>query len=508
MSTSLKELEFQRVLLRVQESLTADEVQDLVFLCSDLIAAKDLSTVSSGTQLFVLLENQDLLSSEDPSLLLELLRIVKQNSLIRNLRFEAFNQTDLTTLPQHISPYRQLLYEVSESICDQDLKNIKFLLIKTLPRKKLEKEMTLLQLFLEMEKEDLLGEDNLDCLQEIIASVHPGLEKRIIQYKTESFGGRVIAQETGINSSELYAPAPPSPLTSVVRMEDQVDRLSLSGASEISRDQSQPLSEFSSNLSLTENPEIPQYEMKGDRRGVCLIINNYDFSACNLGKREGTDIDKASLEAVFQWLGFEVVVERDCGRMRMLQVLMDLAARDHTLADCVVCCVLSHGRVDGIVGVDGKTVTFRELTETLHRCYSLFQKPKLFFIQSCRGTNEQRAVFCQTFPEDEDAPVSDAGVPRDAIPEAADYLLASSTVPHHVSFRDKGKGTWFIQSLCHNLRLLVPRGTDLLSILTKVNNDVSKKSDLSGYKRQMPQPEFTLTKRVVFPVPKTHSPPQ
>ncbi len=37
--------------------------------------------------------------------------------------------------------FRQFLYELSESICEQDLKDIKFLLLKTLPRKKLEKDM-------------------------------------------------------------------------------------------------------------------------------------------------------------------------------------------------------------------------------------------------------------------------------------------------------------------------------------------------------------------------------
>lgn len=76
-------MEFQQVLLRVQESLSGDDLQDLVFLCSDLISVKDLSTVSSGTQLFLLLQTRDLLSEEDPSLLLELLRIMRKNSLIK-----------------------------------------------------------------------------------------------------------------------------------------------------------------------------------------------------------------------------------------------------------------------------------------------------------------------------------------------------------------------------------------------------------------------------------------
>lgn len=45
------------------------------------------------------------------------------------------------------------------------------------------------------------------------------------------------------------------------------------------------------------------------------------------------------------------------------------------------------------------------------------------------------------------------------------------------------------------------RGIDLLSILTKVNADVSQKSDAAGIRKQMPQPAFSLTKRVIFPIP-------
>ncbi|XP_016100551.1 caspase-8 [Sinocyclocheilus grahami] len=503
-------LEFQRVLLKVQVSLTVEEVQDLVFLCSDLLSLKDLSTVTSAGQLFSLLENRDLLSWEDPSLLLELLRILKRSSLIRSLISEDVMPTNGTIYSQQISPYRQLLYELSESICEQDLKNIKFLLLKTLPRKKLEKDTTLLQLFLEMEKEDLLDGNNLDVLQKIIADINPSLEKRIIQYKTESCetGGMVIAQEIGDITPALYSPAPPSLLTSCTsglgNLQYKVNEQPV-GAGEMARNRD--LSDFD-KCQIVMARQIKQYKMKGDKRGVCLIINNCDFKDCGLRNRDGTDIDKKSLEVVFQWLGFEVLTEQNCDRHQILQVLRDLADRDHTSADCVVCCVLSHGQIKGIVGVDGQIVTYRELIETLSpsQCPSLFKKPKLFFIQACRGTDDQPAAFPQIFPDDEVMPVSDAAVPRDSIPEMADYLLAMSTVPHYVSYREKDSGTWFIQSLCHNMKLLVPRGVDLLSILTQVNSDVSKKTDKSGLKKQMPQPEFTLTKRVVFPPPKTRPP--
>lgn len=44
------------------------------------------------------------------------------------------------------------------------------------------------------------------------------------------------------------------------------------------------------------------------------------------------------------------------------------------------------------------------------------------------------------------------------------------------------------------------RGVDLLSILTKVNADVSQKTNSSG-KKQMPQPAFSLTRSVIFDIP-------
>ena len=50
--------------------------------------------------------------------------------------------------------------------------------------------------------------------------------------------------------------------------------------------------------------------------------------------------------------------------------------------------------------------------------------------------------------------------------------------------------------------LCFTRNEDLLSILTEVNNDVSKKSDPNRSMRQMPQPIHTLRMGVFFPVPK------
>lgn len=44
------------------------------------------------------------------------------------------------------------------------------------------------------------------------------------------------------------------------------------------------------------------------------------------------------------------------------------------------------------------------------------------------------------------------------------------------------------------------RGEDILTILTKVNFEVSKKDDKERMAKQMPQPTFTLRKKLFFPL--------
>lgn len=248
--------------------------------------------------------------------------------------------------------------------------------------------------------------------------------------------------------------------------------------------------------------------MTSAKRGICLIINNYDFtnSMVGLKNREGTMVDEKCLQEVFEWLGFEVQKYRDCAKWKIQSLVSELGRRDHSQMDCFVCCVLSHGLEGAVYGADGQEVKLSDLTDPFDglNCPSLAEKPKLFFIQACQGTDMHRPVYIEA---DSGAPsriCSDAVRARDSIPSKADVLLGMATVPLFVSYRDRTSGAWFIQSLCQNLVQMVPRECDLVTIMTKVNADVSQKN--AGLYKQMPQPSFSLRKKVVFPVPKTSPP--
>lgn len=229
--------------------------------------------------------------------------------------------------------------------------------------------------------------------------------------------------------------------------------------------------------------------MDAAKRGICLIINNYDFSKSekSLLKREGTIVDEGQLmfkyiwhvgvllraflylhpsgclterlRKVFQWLGFEIETHRDCKSEKMLSVMQELGSRNHSQMDCLVCCILSHGQEESVYGVDGHSVRIRELMEPFNglNCSSLAEKPKLFFIGACQGNREQKAAYMEADGPEQSLVQSDAFKSTYSIPSDADFLLGMATVPSFVSFRDRTKGTWFIQSLCQNLVSMVPR---------------------------------------------------
>ncbi|XP_055727480.1 caspase-8-like isoform X1 [Salvelinus fontinalis] len=576
------EMDFQRLLLRVEQALSSEEVQALAFLCKDLLE-KDCSSVPTASKLFSLLTEQELLTPDQLYLLADLLCTIQRHSLMRELGLN--NQ--LPTTSSLISPYRKLLYDLSENTTEDELREIKFLLVNILPRRKLEDNVTTLQVFLEMEKIDILSVIKLNIVESIFGSVCPMLKTRINQFKTRQ---GPVNPKTGVgllrprpssaclpenqavsmlprrpvscglsveqrgHSDTMFFPSsyfssasqcstqvstlnPADTSLDVRRVSDTADAV-LShrlGLLSTSGDNDAALSPENHHVSSvpscghnknfdpanrqtgnTTKEEVGEYAMTGRKRGYCLIINNYNFknSPKLLNNREGTQVDESSLVSVFEWLGFETQIEPDCSREQLLSLVAELRSRDHSQMDCLVCCVLSHGLEGCVYGVDGLKVRVRELTEPFSglECSSLRGKPKLFFIQACQGIKEQQPVFIQSDCPGTDgftttsSICTDAVVPRDSIPSDADFLLGMATVPHFASFRDKRQGTWFIQSLCQNLINLVSSGYDLLSILTKVNDDVSSKSDNHGTRKQMPQPAYSLRKRLVFPIPKDPPP--
>ena len=239
------------------------------------------------------------------------------------------------------------------------------------------------------------------------------------------------------------------------------------------------------------------YPMKSEPHGLCLIINNSKFYSTTsegpLPDRRGSSVDEHNLNIIFSRLNYKIEVIHNATGASIMQKLKDVSSMDHSRYDSFVCCLLTHGRLNGIYGADGNLVSVADLANFLKgvSCPSLNGKPKMFFVQACRGDDEDKGATL----ESDDGP--DSNHLSRSLPNAADFLFAYSTAPGTVSWRSIQYGSWYISKLCEVLDQHAKEGMDLLSMLTIVNDKVSQAYTKQGFK-QCPAPVNMLRKQVIF----------
>eukprot|EP00057_Strongylocentrotus_purpuratus_P009742 XP_011664216.1 PREDICTED: caspase-3 isoform X2 [Strongylocentrotus purpuratus] len=213
-------------------------------------------------------------------------------------------------------------------------------------------------------------------------------------------------------------------------------------------------------------PDLPKYKMDRLPRGMCIIFNAENFTIKKLRKRLGTQKDVEALLNTFQnRLKFETRVVQDPTKKKYVECLQNIGRMDHSKFDCFVCVILSHGGEGHVCGTDGGTVSIDALTGLFRGDYvpSLVNKPKLFFIQACQGKYPQESVDIQ---QDDTA----------SLPYISDTLVSYATIPGYASFRSAKRGSLFINSLCNIINSYYKEKVDLLSMLTMVNELMSRRA--------------------------------
>lgn len=238
-----------------------------------------------------------------------------------------------------------------------------------------------------------------------------------------------------------------------------------------------------------------RYSLDYPSMGQCIIINNKNFDrSTGMNVRNGTDVDAGNMMKTFTKLGYKVKVHTDQTVAQIKQVLYTASKDDHSRSASFVCVLLSHGDEGILFGTDG-SVELKTLTGYFRgdRCCSLVGKPKLFFIQACRGTDLDGGIEVDS--------VGDRAPEK--IPVEADFLYAYSTAPGYYSWRNTMTGSWFIQSLSEMIGLH-SQGMEIIQILTRVNHMVAhsfeSSSNLPGFdcKKQIPCIVSMLTKDMYF----------
>ncbi|NWH84748.1 CASP8 protein, partial [Aegithalos caudatus] len=453
--------DFLKVLFEVSEALVTEELAALKFLSLGHVPRRKLEAIQEPKAFFEALQEKDMLGAGNLSFLKELLyrisRIDLLSAQLGSSREEMERELRAPGRAQ-VSAYRQLLYGIAEDLSPGDVTSVKFLLQKLLPKNKLQENASMLQIFLEMELQEIIKEDNLTVLKELFQEVRVDIKKKIDAYEEKN--------KENYSREEVRYPVSVYP-------EEQ-------GAEEGAAKQHGKI-----------------YNMKNNPHGYCLILNNYIFKN-PLYNREGTLQDGEAVKRVFTWLQFETVEYMNLEGKQIYDTVKEYSKKNHRNMDCFVCFIFSHGEKGKIKGVDDNCINIDDLVScfTGTNCPSLAGKPKVFIIQACQGSVSHPAVAIE--PDSSGHLEMDAS-PLTSIPDRADILIGMATVEDCLSYRSCRTGSVYIQSLCRKMELLCPLRVDLTAILTEVNNDVAGK-DLEGCK-QMPKITSTLVKQLIFEVP-------
>lgn len=179
-------MNFNRCLYNIGEHLDSDDLASLKFLSLDYIPHRKQEPIKDALMLFQRLQEKRMLEESNLSFLKELLfRMNRLDLLINYLETNEEEMESELRIPgrAQISAYRVMLFQISENVTRSELKDFKFFLSQEIAKCKLDDDMTLLDMFIEMEKRAILGERNLETLKRICEQINKALLKKICDYE-------------------------------------------------------------------------------------------------------------------------------------------------------------------------------------------------------------------------------------------------------------------------------------------------------------------------------------
>ena len=274
-----------------------------------------------------------------------------------------------------------------------------------------------------------------------------------------------------------------------------------------------------------------------------MVICNVKFDPrTKQPEREAGHCDIRGILAMCDRLDIPVMPEDilvDQTHMQIHAAISNLSKSDLSQTSALMVYVMTHGRQDGEIWARDYPYSLSELTSLLtpRHCPSLAGKPKLFFVQACRGDELDSGALIRICPEEAslrqriiyanlpliydsqcepdgsattDALIinSDRPTPRpgnaqshfNQLPDHPDFLIAYSSCEGFYSWRNRICGSWFIQDLA---RVFSENGhrDDILTLITSVScwtaynrQSCDAKNEKFHRQKQIPCCVQTLTK--------------
>ncbi|CAL8372569.1 unnamed protein product [Arctogadus glacialis] len=344
-------------------ALDSGECRTMLYLCGRL----DLDSNEEGLGEF--LRSGVIQGQMNDLFLVELLFEVKRFDILWKLFSTKAHDVESTLGNRHVlSRYRVLMVNINENITNGDIKNLIFLLSRTVPREKIDNVKYFLDVVVELEKLDKCSPEHLDFIEKCLRNIDRiDLAKKVCLYK-QSDGALQIQSLPHPTAPQQSTAAHCPTQTHSYPLQQLNHTQTLHNAPQIS---TVPVS-----TPVSQESVIEEYSLKAEQRGFCLIID------C-------VGADGERLEQAFRELHFRVELHQWLSAHTTESLLSEVSLRvgAQHCADAFVCCIISRGTSTRLLATDpaqrgaGLDLDLVRHLFSGNNCPMLAGKPKLFFIQ-------------------------------------------------------------------------------------------------------------------------------
>jgi caspase 3 len=224
---------------------------------------------------------------------------------------------------------------------------------------------------------------------------------------------------------------------------------------------------------MASNSSENVYNVDYSKPGLVLIINNQNFVQTE--ERKGSDKDVDRIMDTFENLNFKTRSFMNQTKQQMKDLVENYSKRDYSNDSCFVCFIMSHGDNGKILCSDEMQIDLKkEIIKPFQINQTLVNKPKLFFIQACRGDNVMPNIERLNISHDLIRQTSNIETDAIKLPMHADLLYSYATVEGYVALRDRNRGSWYVQILCDVISDKAAN-EEFSHLLLEVNNRMAEK---------------------------------
>ncbi|XP_070694466.1 CASP8 and FADD-like apoptosis regulator [Pempheris klunzingeri] len=453
----------------IAEALSSSERRSLFYLCGSL----DLD--DSVPCLKEMLKSEVMGQERGHLFLRELMLQLRRFDILRKVCKTSREEVERNLKHRQVLPrFRVLMANISEDMANEDMNSVKFLLSSTLPREKMEKAKSFLDVIIELEKLDIVSPERVDFVEECLMKIdRVDLAKKVTAYKVSAVTSEQQPSQLQRCRALRPFPAPNSSHSLQQTRQGQsfhsglllyvtlifilftLPYYSLSPATA-----NVPVSVY---RELSFQSQLDCYKFNTNPRGVCVIIDCV-----------GNDGDM--LEQTFKALHFNVILHKWLSAADTVSALRGIfRQRENLKGDGFACCIISRGVQNRLLGTDlyGPGLHLDDIRDLFNAdsCPMLAGKPKLFFIQ--RYTVPEAQLCSRMHHRDEDLETDGYDVlsSTDYIPTDADVFWSHCWTDERQLEQGQHRSV-YLRALADGFHRSQRRKTHLVDVHTEVNGAI------------------------------------